>query len=131
MIPVFHGLLTYVNNPPDMKVKISTNGKFHAITVLEPVLAANMTAALEDLCKPFLQQEVKTPPETEACLCRRERSARAAVRGVLQDPGLKEYASTPGNRGVWVLRRVFDGQGRVHLDHAPRVMGCDQGLCWC
>jgi len=42
-----------------MKVKISTNGKFHAITVLEPVLAANMTAALEDLCKPFLQQDVK------------------------------------------------------------------------
>jgi anti-anti-sigma factor len=59
LIPVFHGLLTYVNNPPDMKVKISTNGKFHAITVLEPILAANMTAALRDLCGPFLKQEVK------------------------------------------------------------------------
>ena len=43
-----------------MKVKISTNGKFHAITVLEPILAANMTAALRDLCEPFLQQEVKS-----------------------------------------------------------------------
>jgi anti-anti-sigma factor len=43
-----------------MKVKISTNGKFHAITVLEPILAANMTAALHDLCEPFLQQEVKS-----------------------------------------------------------------------
>jgi anti-anti-sigma factor len=43
-----------------MKVKISTNGKFHAITVLEPILAANMTAALYDLCEPFLQQEVKS-----------------------------------------------------------------------
>ena len=42
-----------------MKVKISTNGKFHAITVLEPILAANMTAALQDLCKPLLNQEVK------------------------------------------------------------------------
>ena len=42
-----------------MKVKISTNEKFHAITVHEPVLAANMTAALEDLCGPFLKQEVK------------------------------------------------------------------------
>ncbi|HEY4936733.1 MAG TPA: STAS domain-containing protein [Puia sp.] len=42
-----------------MKVKISTNGKFHAITVLEPVLAANMTAALHDLCEPILKKEVK------------------------------------------------------------------------
>ncbi len=42
-----------------MKVKISTNGKFHAITVLEPILAANMTAALKDLCESFLKQEVK------------------------------------------------------------------------
>jgi anti-anti-sigma factor len=45
--------------PVEMKVKISTNGKFHAITVLEPILAANMTAALHDLCEPFLRQEVK------------------------------------------------------------------------
>ena len=59
MIPVFHGLLTYVNKAGCMKVKISTNGKFHAITVLEPVLAANMTAALHDLCEPFLKQDVK------------------------------------------------------------------------
>ena len=42
-----------------MKVKIGTNEKFHAITVLEPILAANMTAALHDLCVPFLKQEVK------------------------------------------------------------------------
>ena len=59
MIPVFHGLLTYVNNAAEMKVKISTNGKFHVITVLEPTLAANMTAELRDLCGPFLRQEVK------------------------------------------------------------------------
>ena len=45
--------------PDKMKVKISTNDKFHAITVVEPVLAANMTAALHDLCVPYLKQEVK------------------------------------------------------------------------
>ena len=42
-----------------MKVKISTNEKFHAITVVEPHLTANMTAALHDLCEPLLKQEVK------------------------------------------------------------------------
>jgi anti-anti-sigma factor len=42
-----------------MKVKISTNEKFHAITVVEPQLTANMTAALHDLCEPLLKQEVK------------------------------------------------------------------------
>jgi len=42
-----------------MKVKISTNGKFHAITVLEPILAANMTADLRAVCEPFLKDEVK------------------------------------------------------------------------
>jgi anti-anti-sigma factor len=45
--------------PVELKVKISTNGKFHAITVLEPTLAANMTAALRSLCEPFLKQGVK------------------------------------------------------------------------
>jgi anti-anti-sigma factor len=45
--------------PIKMKVKISTNEKFHAITVLEPNFTANMTAALHDLCEPFLNQEVK------------------------------------------------------------------------
>jgi anti-anti-sigma factor len=45
--------------PAVMKVKISTNEKFHAITVVEPNLTANMTAALNDLCKPYLNQEVK------------------------------------------------------------------------
>jgi len=45
--------------PVVMKVKISTNEKFHAITVFEPNLTANMTAALHDLCEPFLYQEVK------------------------------------------------------------------------
>jgi heme-degrading monooxygenase HmoA len=33
----------------------------------------------------------------------------------LQETGLKEYASAPGNRGVWVLRRVFDGRAEFTL----------------
>lgn len=28
----------------------------------------------------------------------------------LLETGLKEYAATPGNRGVWTLRRVRDGK---------------------
>ena len=33
----------------------------------------------------------------------------------LQETGLKEYASTPGNLGVWVLRRVSDGRAGFTL----------------
>jgi anti-anti-sigma factor len=53
---VYQRMLTM---PVEMKVKISTNGRFHAITVIEPNLTANMTAALHDLCEPFLQSELK------------------------------------------------------------------------
>jgi heme-degrading monooxygenase HmoA len=28
----------------------------------------------------------------------------------LQKTGLREYKSVPGNQGVWVLRRVYDGK---------------------
>ena len=33
----------------------------------------------------------------------------------LQKTGLKEYADTPGNRGVHTLRRVFDGKCEFFL----------------
>src|SRR6266581_579034 len=33
----------------------------------------------------------------------------------LQRTGLKDYASTPGNRGVWVLRRVYEGKAEFTL----------------
>jgi len=33
----------------------------------------------------------------------------------LQETGLKEYDSVPGNRGVWVLRRLFDGLAEFTL----------------
>lgn len=42
-----------------MQVKIDTREKFHAITIAEPVLAANMTEELEKTLLPLLEQEVK------------------------------------------------------------------------
>ena len=33
----------------------------------------------------------------------------------LKKTGLKEYAETPGNHGVWVLRRVHDGKSEFTL----------------
>ncbi|HEY4155184.1 MAG TPA: STAS domain-containing protein [Puia sp.] len=42
-----------------MNVKISTNEKFHAITIRETELAANMTEDLRECLEPFLHNEVK------------------------------------------------------------------------
>jgi len=42
-----------------MQVKIDTREKFHVITIIEPVLAANMTADLDDCLVPWLQNDVK------------------------------------------------------------------------
>ncbi len=42
-----------------MQVKIDTRERFHAITILEPVLAANMTEDLEKSLLPILEKEVK------------------------------------------------------------------------
>jgi len=42
-----------------MQVKIDTREKFHAITILDAVLAANMTEELEQCLLPVLQKEVK------------------------------------------------------------------------
>lgn len=42
-----------------MEVKINTREKFHAITIQEPSLAANMTENLEDCLLPLLQTDVK------------------------------------------------------------------------
>jgi anti-anti-sigma factor len=42
-----------------MQVKIDTREKFHAITILDTVLAANMTEELVHCLVPFLQKEVK------------------------------------------------------------------------
>jgi len=42
-----------------MQVKIDTKEKFHAITINESHLAANMTAELEQRLLPFLERDVK------------------------------------------------------------------------
>jgi anti-anti-sigma factor len=42
-----------------MQVKIDTREKFHAITILEPILAANMTEELEKSLLPLLNKDVK------------------------------------------------------------------------
>jgi anti-anti-sigma factor len=42
-----------------MQVKIDTREKFHAITILESVLAANMTAELDKNLLPILHNDVK------------------------------------------------------------------------
>ena|ERR1700742_5168473 len=43
-----------------MQVKIDTREKFHAITIGEAVLAANMTENLEQILLPLLQNDVKS-----------------------------------------------------------------------
>lgn len=42
-----------------MQVKIDTRERFHAITILEPTLAANMTEELEKALLPMLDKDVK------------------------------------------------------------------------
>lgn len=42
-----------------MQVKIDTKQKFHAISIIEPVLTANMTAEMDQCFLPWLQNDVK------------------------------------------------------------------------
>ena len=42
-----------------MQVKIDTREKFHAITIMDPTIAANMTAELDDCLLSVLQNGVK------------------------------------------------------------------------
>jgi len=42
-----------------MQVKINTREKIHAITIVEPILAANMTADLEECLLPILERDIK------------------------------------------------------------------------
>jgi len=42
-----------------MQVKIDTKEKFHAITINESILAANMTADLEECLLPILERDIK------------------------------------------------------------------------
>jgi hypothetical protein len=49
----------------------------------------------------------------------------------LQETGLKQYASAPGQSRCLGLTPSLRRPRRVHLDLALGVLGCDQGLCWC
>jgi anti-anti-sigma factor len=42
-----------------MNVKTDTKEKFHAITVQEPLLSANMAESLEAILLPYLQNDIK------------------------------------------------------------------------
>lgn len=53
-------LLTAVDKLKCMQVKIDTREKFHAINILEPQIAANMTAELDKWLLPILQNDVKS-----------------------------------------------------------------------
>lgn len=51
-------LFTRVNQTVIMKVKIDTKEKFYVITLMEPILSANIAADLTQLVTKFLQQEI-------------------------------------------------------------------------
>ncbi|MCW3107210.1 MAG: hypothetical protein JWQ09_1716 [Segetibacter sp.] len=54
----YTSLFTYVNQTVIMKVKIDTKEKFYVITLMEPILSANIAADLTQLVTKFLQQEI-------------------------------------------------------------------------
>ena len=54
----YTSLFTYVNQTVIMKVKIDTKEKFYVITLMEPILTANIAADLSQLVTKFLQQQI-------------------------------------------------------------------------
>ena len=58
MKPEYVPLSTHVNQTVIMKVKIDTKEKFYVITLMEPILTANIAAELTQLVTKFLQQEI-------------------------------------------------------------------------
>ena len=53
-------LSTIVNQTVIMKVKIDTKEKFYVITLMEPILTANIAAELTQTVTKFLQQEIRS-----------------------------------------------------------------------
>ena len=120
-----------------MQVKIDTREKFHAITILEPVLAANMTEALERELMPLLEKDIKNVililkdiPEVEEaaaeCLVKIQQAfydnsasfviceLTPAVEKSLEDNGLLELMNvTPTESEAWDI---------VHLEEVEREM---------
>ena len=126
-----------------MQVKIDTREKFHAISILESVLAANMTEELEQCLLPFLEKDVKnvvlilkgiTAVDDAAaeCLVRVQQSfydnsasfviceLMPAVEKSLEDNGLLEMMNvTPTESEAWDI---------VHLEEVERDMLNDSDL---
>jgi anti-anti-sigma factor len=120
-----------------MQVKIDTREKFHAITIPDAVLAANMTEELEQCLLPFLQKEVKnvvlilkdTKEVDDAaaeCLVRIQQSfyddsasfviceLTSEVEKSLEDNGLLELMNvTPTESEAWDI---------VHLEEVEREL---------
>ena len=108
-----------------MQVKIDTKEKFHAITINESNLAANMTASLEQCLLPILERDVKNVvlilkdtqilnPAAAECLVRVQQSfydagssfvvceLTPAVEKSLEDSGLLELMNvTPTESEAW------------------------------
>ena len=108
-----------------MQVKIDTKEKFHAITINESNLAANMTAPLEQCLLPILERDVKNvvlilkdtqnlDPAAAECLVRIQQSFYDAgssfvvceltpgVEKSLEDSGLLELMNvTPTESEAW------------------------------
>ena len=120
-----------------MQVKIDTREKFHAITILEPALAANMTEALEQELMPLLEKDIKNVililkdiQEVEEaaaeCLVKIQQAyydnsasfviceLTPAVEKSLEDNGLLELMNvTPTESEAWDI---------VHLEEVERDM---------
>ena len=120
-----------------MQVKIDTREKFHAITITESVLAANMTEELDQRLLPILEKDVKnvvlilkdTSEVDDAaaeCLVRIQQAfydnsssfviceLTPAVEKSLEDTGLLELMNvTPTESEAWDI---------IHLEEVEREL---------
>ena len=120
-----------------MQVKIDTREKFHAITILESLLAANMTEDLDRCLVPILQKDVKNvvlilkdTAKVEDAAAQRllgiqqsfyDNSAsfvicelQPAVEKTLEDSGLLEWMNvTPTESEAWDI---------IHLEEIEREL---------
>src|SRR5579863_803114 len=120
-----------------MQVKIDTREKFHAITILESLLAANMTEDLDRCLVPILQKDVKNvvlilkdTSKVEDAAAQRllgiqqsfyDNSAsfvicelQPAVERTLEDSGLLEWMNvTPTESEAWDI---------IHLEEIEREL---------
>jgi anti-anti-sigma factor len=120
-----------------MQVKIDTREKFHAITITESVLAANMTEELDQCLLPILEKDVKNvvlilkdtlevDDAAAECLVRIQQAfyddgssfviceLTPAVEKSLEDNGLLELMNvTPTESEAWDI---------IHLEEVEREL---------